>query len=263
MKNNETFGMSCEKAICELFKDTNGINKIDEKRVDREIINKIKPFLISLFEKHKISKLIYTGCYEDKVDFIDTNNKTYSLKTNQKKSTKIAPQIIGQPSKLKFNQLIYSKLKADNEPDKLEKNEDIKKWIIENIKKLLILYFENLLCCDYLIYIKEQKNNYNVFCSNLSITKNDFEKIIKDKVIFFSKNKDNWNESNTVKINMESLNKKNKNLSIGEFQFHKNRDCIKFRFNINSLLEIIEYYKYNEKLDEISILLKNTNIDKK
>ena len=46
----------------------------------------------------------------------------------------------------------------------------------------------------------------------------------------FSKNSDNWNEGSTLKYN---------NKNIGEFQFHKNRDCIKFRFFMLNLINQI------------------------
>lgn len=39
-----------------------------------------------------------------------------------------------------------------------------------------------------------------------------------------------WNESNTVKYG---------GITIGEFQVHQNRNCFKFRFNMQNLLEIL------------------------
>jgi len=77
----------------------------------------------------------------------------------------------------------------------------------------------------------------------------------KNKLIFLQKKNDkkiNWknfeyqftkktinlcHESNTLKV------KFNDNfISIGEFQVHNNRNCIKFRFNFQKLLEIFKDY---------------------
>jgi len=80
------------------------------------------------------------------------------------------------------------------------------------------------------------------------ISKNDLKIDFKDYQITFTKNLDNWNESNTVKVN---------NKSIGEFQIHKNRDCIKFRFHMNKLLSIC-----NIKPIKHTIKLNSTNTKK-
>ena len=53
----------------------------------------------------------------------------------------------------------------------------------------------------------------------------------KENISFTKENIEDWNESNTVKYN---------NLSIGEFQVHKNRNCYKFRFNLTNLVKIME-----------------------
>lgn len=218
MKNNEVYGMSCEKIICDIFNDINS-NKINNDRIDIEIMNKLKPLFETFFNQNNINKLIYVGYKNNEVDFIDDNNKTYSIKSNINKCNKLCPQNIGQITKNKFLKLIN-----DNN---INTDLDIKNWIIININKLLGLYYDNLFCCDYLIYIK----NYNIdFCKKSDI----FKKLIENNNIIFTKNKDNWNESNTVKIKLN-----NKTISIGEFQFHKNRNCIKFRFNINNLNKII------------------------
>jgi hypothetical protein len=57
----------------------------------------------------------------------------------------------------------------------------------------------------------------------------------KDDVFDFTR-KINWVESSTLKVLIN-----NKYLSIGEFQIHNNRDCIKFRFNMNNLLKYLSY----------------------
>ena len=49
-----------------------------------------------------------------------------------------------------------------------------------------------------------------------------------------SKDINSWKESNTV-----YYVSKNKRESLGEIQIHNNRDCIKFRFNVNILVDMI------------------------
>jgi len=234
-------GMSCEKAICEIFNDLAGCDKISENRIDRDIINNIKPIIIKLFESNLIlDKLTYLGNSNDKIDFINLITKqTYSLKTNKIKSNKIAPQIIGQPTRLKFNQLIYSKINTSNQIN-LETIDEIKNWIYSNVNSLLELYWVNLFCCNYLIYIKQTKTSYKAELIDCDKIKNNFKQIFNNKIITL-KDVNKWNESNTVKIDFES-----KKLSIGEFQIHTNRDCIKFRFNFDNILKLINHTKLNE-----------------
>lgn len=238
VKSNEKFGLSCEKAICEISKDHNGIKKINEKRVDRKLIKKIKPAIKLLFKTENIKNLTYIGYNSNKVDFIDSHSKTYSIKSNRIRSYMVAPQNIGQSSISKFNELVYSKLRRVSDPDKLEKH-NIREWIIVNIKELLVLYYDNLLCCDYLIYIKERSNCCSTFYLESHNIGDKFRDIINSNNIFFTRSCSEWNESNTVKVEYSIPNVKTKYFSIGEFQLHKNRDCIKFRFNINSLCKII------------------------
>ena len=54
-------------------------------------------------------------------------------------------------------------------------------------------------------------------------------KFKKDKFTF-TKNLENWNESNTVKYY---------GITIGEFQVHNNRNCLKFRFDMKNLIELL------------------------
>jgi hypothetical protein len=103
----------------------------------------------------------------------------------------------------------------------------IKKFIIKNINHLFNIYFNNLFKCDYLLWIKHNKNddiNYNLIKKPKKIKLNN-------KLFSFTKNIYTWKESNTLKYN---------NKTIGLFQIHNNRDCIKFRFNLTNLLEIIK-----------------------
>lgn len=217
--NNETFGMSCEKAICEVNSDVNPKSKISDDRCNKEIVEKLKtPF--SVFQKtNKISPLIYTGENGNKTDFVDTDGKTYSIKSNIKGNNKVCPQGIGQPTKKVFMDLVYNHINKNKVTDL--PNADLKKNIFEHIDKYLNLYLQNLFCCDYLIHITD----------SMSFKLIDKMKFIFDKEkVTFTNTCEKWKEGITVKYN---------NVSIGEFQFHRNRDCIKFRFLLKNLLSII------------------------
>ncbi len=252
MSNNETLGMSIEKAICQIYKLENNIRS---SRTNKKIIEKAIPHLTKLLKKEKITK--YTGEKGNKVDF-QSESKTYSVKTNKKRCEKVCPQIIGQTTKNKFMQLqleLFDKLLTNNKHDiniykkigeynkylvELNKkrkdniknkiyvdytDEKIKNFIMIFTKELLMEYYENLFCCTKLIYVKYDNENFKS-----QIIKKGKKFNIKNKTIKFSRNINNWNESNTVYID---------DISIGEFQIHKKRNCIKFRFNLNKLLDYI------------------------
>jgi hypothetical protein len=240
--NNETFGVSCEIALCKLFKCKTMPN---EERGNPEYIKNLTPGLKNLFDKFKpklnFETLEYTGGAQNKVDFKDNNNKTYSLKSNLKKSTKVCPQVIGQCTRDVFRDKVYSKILKNNDPDYFLENKTIKEFILKHPKNLFSLYFENLFCCDYVIYIKQSKsNNYEM---DIIDVKNIKFKEVKQKIesdnFIFTKNIDTWNESATMKVEYKIDDKKIV-LTIGEYQIHNNRNCIKFRFDLKNLLKYLQ-----------------------
>ena len=90
-------------------------------------------------------------------------------------------------------------------------------------------YIKYLFDCDYLLWIHIYKEEFEY---KILRYENDI-KFDKDKFTF-TRNIYNWNESNTVKY---------EGVTIGEFQIHKNRNCFKFRFDINNLINILETKK--------------------
>lgn len=221
--NNETFGMSCEKATCLYFKDNN-INKIDNSRCNMSIIKKLLNIFPKFFIINNINKLVYSGYNNNKVDFIDDKQRTYSMKSNIKNNNKVCPQNIGQPYKNKFIENVYNKVNKVKTKVLLNDN-IIKKNIICKIDKYLNLYFKHLFCCDYIIHIQGNSMEPRL------INRRKF-KFIKSNITFTRYEKE-WKESTTVKYN---------NISIGEFQFHQHgikKGIIKFRFHLNKLLNIL------------------------
>jgi hypothetical protein len=152
----------------------------------------------------------------NKYDFecIDNKNIHLSAKTT-KKDGKVCPQVIGQPSHKKFCEFFAL--------DQTTSLEQIKFYIINNIANLLQVYSAHTFDCPILYYNKhsdllafillKQEINW----ANYSI---NFSHNIKKKL---------WNESSSISIN---------GITIGEFQVHNNRDCIKFRWAFENLLTV-------------------------
>lgn len=222
-KTNETAGMSCEKAICISNNDENQ-SKICIDRCDEELVKKlVEPF--TQFQKdNSISTLTYTGYSDNKTDFVDVNGKTYSIKSNIRKNGKVCPQVIGQPTKRKFIENVYNPIN-NLEQDTSISETDIKQNFFKYTDQYLNLYFQYLFCCDYIIhiFITEKETKFKL----IDKMKFTFEK----EKITFSNTCENWKEGITIKYD---------NVSIGEFQLHRNRDSIKFRFIIDNLLTFLK-----------------------
>jgi hypothetical protein len=217
-KNNEELGMTCEKLICEKF---NIESKIDAVRVNNNylIVSKIKKLLII-----NLDIKIHHGCENKSTDFETSDNKFLSVKTSFASNVKLCPQNIGQTTYKKLNSLFnFENLSSDE-----SKNFKLNILNLQNISNILNLYFNNLMCCDYLFFLDYKRNSSCLI--DCEKTKKHFQKFLNDSVkISFTRNDITWNESNTIKIN---------NVSIGEFQIHKNRNCYKFRFNFLSLKKL-------------------------
>ena len=140
-KTNETYGMSFEVALCEIY---NIEHSISSSRVSRNMIDQMKKKL----EKEGLGfKLFKHIGKQNKVDFITTNNETVSVKTNIS-GYKVCPKVIGQTTKKKFCEFFgVEKLSPD----------EIKELIYENIDKMIDKYLDHLFCCDYLIWIGKNK----------------------------------------------------------------------------------------------------------
>ena len=223
--NNETFGMSIENAICNLF----NLDKPDhlEKRSNHIIELKSRDVILRAF-KYIPKPIKYAGSEKGKfgnqskspVDFILDGEKTLSLKTNI--GNKVCPPEIGQPSINTFKKhFAYLISDIDN-----FSAETFKNVVYESIDELMNQYLFYLLDCDYLLWIYKDKLNYNY-----KILSNNFKFQFEKDKFSFTRNIDNWNESNTVKYC---------GITIGEFQIHTKRNCLKFRFNMKNLIQILD-----------------------
>lgn len=228
-KNTEQLGIMVEKTLCNITK-----TKFNTKRKYIDIPDEISGDIEnSIGRELKRMKMRHIGNLNREYDFIKDKNKTVSIKTIMS-GNKICPQIIGQCSLRSFN----NKLSL-NIVDKLS----FKRFFLENKSFLVEKYLQNLFCCDSLIIFKFQSGVIYIIekCGDVIQFKDN-----SNFSFTTSKDIDNWNESNTVYL--VSKNKKRKSFgeiqmdkkeSLGEIQVHNNRDCIKFRFNVNVLVDMI------------------------
>jgi len=217
--------MTIEKLFCE---KSNIVCNIAENRCnlmlkDIEKLRKVVSSIVNelVIAKHKIIE--HAGHKNEYMDFFLEGNKTLSVKSNKGdiKLAKVVPQNIGQITRKKWIEYFNNGIPLTD----LE----IKQKIYNDPSKYLSIYFKNLFTCDYLAWIYKSEN---VYTGRLLHKLENPE--FNNKLIKFTKTPEEWNESSTVKILNNDIWK-----TIGEFQFHNNRNNIKFRFNLNNLLDII------------------------
>jgi len=147
------------------------------------------------------------------------------LKTLMSRDGKVCPQIIGQPSRGSWDKHFKTEFKGNKQKDK-ERFDFIKENISDYMKQML----DNLYCCDHLITIVNCKKTPQII---LSSSKPDID-FNNFKIYYTKENYEcSWNKdklkfsefSTSVKTNIGD-----KQATIGEIQFHKNRNCIKFRY---------------------------------
>ena len=227
-ENNETLGMSAEYAICEYFHLEKP--KSFDNRVLKTYVEKLLPVVGKAFEKMPPA-VLHSGSTPGErgeqskcsYDFVLAGDKKLSVKTNKGKM--ICPPEVGQPGSktclLYFSQFF--------EPGTEEvTRESFKKMVFDNIEKIMPIYVEHLFDSEWLLWIYETKTGYE----HKEISQSDIKEYVweRDRFSFTKSTIEEWNESNTVKYD---------GLSIGEFQVHQNRNCFKFRFNMQNLLSIL------------------------
>jgi hypothetical protein len=206
----EDLGKIFEMAICLLYKiEYNGVYKysLDEAKKIKKRINNLQ----HLFP-HEI---LHISKNKNKYDFISTDGNFKLNAKTTKRYCKVCPQVIGQPTKKTFCSFFNIDLSCNLE--------DIKIYIEKNVKKLLMYYIIYTFECPIIYY-----NKHKDLLMFVELKK----KInwLKQDIRFTHKLKNKkWNESSSIKI---------KNDTIGEFQIHNKRNCIKFRWNFEKLLKL-------------------------
>ncbi len=226
----EQVGISAEIAIADLT-DVSVVEKY-RRRGRLELIQHISPALVETLSQIP-RPISHTAERGNPIDFTLEGEKTLSVKSNKQGAGKIAPQKIGQATATSFWGHLPQFAPEGIDTSKLsyaESTKLFKKVALSNTTELLTAYWENTFDCDYMIYV------YNVLTDEEQLsagpTVNLYKKIKSpswDKShLTFTQNQDSWNESCTVKFD---------DISIGEFQVHKNRNGFKFRFNFGGLMQ--------------------------
>jgi hypothetical protein len=143
---------------------------------------------------------------------MDDPPRFLSAKTT-KKDGKVCPAVIGQPSKTRFCQLF-----------EIPTETNIKTYIENNVVALLEKYTIHTFECP-MVYYNKHKQIYWYIQQTTQIDWHDVGEIIFSHI----KKKKVWNESTSVLVD---------GTTIGEFQIHNHRDCIKFRWAFEKLLKI-------------------------
>uniref|UniRef100_A0A6C0ERN3 Uncharacterized protein n=1 Tax=viral metagenome TaxID=1070528 RepID=A0A6C0ERN3_9ZZZZ len=206
----EDLGKIFEMGICLLY----NIPYDGKYKYSMEQAEKIKTKIYDLKDIFPYT-ITHTAKSGSQYDFTckDLTDMYLSAKTT-KKDGKVCPQVIGQPSKKKFCQ--YFNLDISINIDQ------IKEYIITNISNMLEIYFNYTFDCPIIYYNEAKelllfiKKTANIDWLSLNI---EFSHIKKCK---------SWGESSTINI---------EGVSIGEFQIHNHRDCIKFRWCFEKLLD--------------------------
>ena len=227
-ENNESLGMSAEGAICDYFHLEKP--KSFDTRVVSTYVQKLMPVVADAF-KYLPQAVSHTGSTAGErgeqskcsYDFVLSGNKTMSLKTNKGKM--VCPPEVGQPGSKTC--LLYFKEFFPEGTTEVTRDE-FKEMVLGNIEKIMPIYVEHLFDSDWLLWIYEEKDGFK----HQEISKDSIKQFVweRDRFTFTKSTIEEWNESNTVKYDGKS---------IGEFQVHQNRNCFKFRFNMQNLLDII------------------------
>jgi hypothetical protein len=205
----EDLGKIFEMGLCLLYNtDYDG-----KYKYTMEEAQQIKERIVKLLEVYP-HQLIHTAKNGARYDFtgLEDENIRLSAKTT-KKDGKIAPQVVGQPSKKKFCQ--HFGVPDDTPID------EIKHYIVQNVTNMLSIYEEFTFDCPTIYYNK--KSDKLMFIKKVAPIQwpslvVEFSHIKKNKV---------WGESSCISID---------GVTIGEFQIHNHRDCIKFRWAFEKLL---------------------------
>lgn len=216
----EDLGKKFEMSVCLLY----GIPYDGKYKYSMEEAEKLKD---------RISKLLTIFPYELKhtakngsqYDFTGLNDESIKLSAKTtKKDGKVAPQVIGQPSRKKFCDVFG--MVADT-----SSLEEIKSYIEGNVSSMLEKYFNTTFDCP-IVYYNQKKDILQLI---RLINKVDWS----SQSINFTKTGVAWNESSSIKI---------EKVSIGEFQLHNHRDCIKFRWCFEKLIKL-----FNDSFEIINL----------
>lgn len=231
-RNNETFGISAEVALCEI----NNIEIPDDYngRWDGDLVEETKMELRKqtfFNEIQEITKILATereGAKKSSTDFI-AGERTISVKTNFGNSTKVCPPDIGQPGMLEGLKYYNSTMDTNFGIEDIADNNyyEFKKKIQENISQIMVDQTRKLFSEDKMLYIRKMKKAQEIYW----IDTNEEDLPNFEAEFTFSRSPEDWNES--VSIRYEGT-------PIAEMQIHSKRSPFKFRINMPNLMKILK-----------------------
>ncbi len=226
----EKIGISAEIAIADAYNVK--VNEDYRNRGIETIANTLTaPFLKAMQENNIPLPVAHVAENGNPVDFQLEGNQTLSVKTNMRDRSEVAPQRLGQPSAAVFWREFPELLPAGLDVSKLtyERQAQLFKTVaVANASSMLKKYWNSLFDCDYLVYANNflTGDNQITGAPEVKIFRKTDAPEFDPKKITTSKSVHDWNESNTVYYD---------GVRIGAWQVHSNRDCFKFRFNLNGL----------------------------
>ena len=153
---------------------------------------------------------------------------------------KVAPQKIAQPTSETYftylernygNFCLQDLLAEERLEDTYENRSYIFKKISLNHTAIVIdMYWKNLFDCDYYLHFFNLVNHLNPLDNYLVLGKEQ-PPVWENNNFTFTQSLNTWNESNTIKYC---------EISMGEFQVHRNRNCFKFRFNMKGVKKLFD-----------------------
>ncbi len=209
--NNENLGKEFEKAVCIYYDiEFKGDFKYSIENAKR-LSEKLTPLkdLWAPYAEHTANN---RSCH-DFTYFCNGLSRHLSLKTNKSSGGKVCPQIIGQPTSKTFRKHFG-----------LSEDINIKDYITNNFPSMLEKYWNNAYDVPMLYYNEKEDKIYYIRPSSYPEFESEYLTLGKD-----------WNESTTLKYKGET---------IGEFQVHNHRDCIKFRWNHKNLMKNMDVIKF-------------------
>ena len=228
--NNETLGQSAEKVICDLSKlDSSHLNDRSDEAYEEiltPLITKALNEIPTVIRHAGLEEGKRGGHSKSSIDFYLSKEQTLSVKTNKNSNMKVCPSEVGQSSWSVLNKYFREILQINN--IKNLDRDNFKQIVFNSINLLIPIYLNHLLSCDYLLWIYQKKSKFYYKI----IKKNSLSNFNWDiKNFSFTKNINNWNESCSVRYN---------EISLGEFQLHRNRSPNKkFRFNMQNLCKLM------------------------
>lgn len=240
--NNETVGISAELAIADIFNVA--VSPLYRVRADADIAESISGIVEDIFDRSNIPlPAEHIAENQNPVDFILENNETLSVKSNQQRLGLVAPQVIGQPTSEtyfaflqdEFGFDINRELRRLRLPDTYENRAYIFKcFSMDSICMMLDVYWQYMFHCDHYLHFYNVLDRFGRLTNNPQcIALRNLPEHVhwNPNLISFTQTVNTWSECNTLRY---------ERITIGQFQAHRNRNCLKFRFNIAGILELID-----------------------